>query len=423
MQWRVDWRRRGASVGALPSLPVTVVGAGPAGLAVAAELMRRHVPVEVLERGAHIGESWRSRYDRLHLHTPRSRSQLPGLRLSGPGRWASRDEVVRYLESYAERFGIRVHTGVDVRRIDERADGAGWVLTTAQGQRPAAVVVLATGYNHTPYTPSWPDRDAFPGVVVHAGEYRSPDAYRGRDVVVVGTGNSGAEIAADLAENGAGRVRLAVRTPPQVVPRTVAGVPVSLVGLVEEAVPPWLGDPVNRLLQRLTIGDLRRYGMPAPSEGLIAQHRRRDTVPIIDVGLVAQLRARRVEPVAAVADVDAEGVLLADGGRVTCDAVIAATGYRTGLEGLIGHLGVLDGRGRPVADPNGAVVGVDGLFAVGFRNPLSGALGAIRVDARRVARRATADLVGARITLPTRWVDPPRTSGRGRGRRRTRHGR
>lgn len=182
--------------------PVYVIGGGPGGLAAAAALRARGVRTVVLEKSENVGASWRRHYDRLHLHTTRRRSALPGLAMPRRfGRWVSRDDVVRYLEKYVEHHELEVVTGVEVSRIDRTADGTGWQLTATGGRvLTGRAVVVATGYNHTPRTPDWPGRDTFTGELTHASEYRNPAPYAGKDVLVVGIGNTGAEIAVDLVE-------------------------------------------------------------------------------------------------------------------------------------------------------------------------------------------------------------------------------
>jgi cation diffusion facilitator CzcD-associated flavoprotein CzcO len=253
-------------------------------------------------------------------------------------------------------------------------------------------VVVATGYNRTPVAPLWPGQDTFGAPVLHASDYTDPEPYRGTDVLVVGAGNTGAEIAADLAGNGASRVWLAVRTPPNVVPRQLGPIPTTLLAISMDFSPAWLADPINRFLQRRFVGDLTRYGLPAPHAGVVRQMRATGTTPTIDVGLIAELRAGRVTPVAALTRFEGDKAVLADGSRLTPQAVIAATGYTTGLVPMVGHLGVLDGRGRPL--PHGARTrpGVPGLRFVGLTNPLKGLLLQINLDARATARAVARDL-------------------------------
>jgi putative flavoprotein involved in K+ transport len=369
---------------------VLVVGAGAAGLAVAACLRRRGVDVLVADRGAAVGDSWRSRYDRLHLHTPRIQSALPGLRMPRRyGRWVAKDDVAGYLEQYATHAGLSPRFGTEVCRIDR--DGDGWTARTQDGTSlTARQVVIATGYNSTPVQPDWPGQASFGGDVRHATAYANPEPYRGKDVLVVGAGNTGAEIAADLAESGAGRVWLAVRTPPNVVTRQLGPVPTTLLAISMDYSPAWLADPLNRLLQRVFVGDLTRYGLPAPRAGVVSQMRATGITPTIDVGMIAELRAGRITPVAALTRFDGDEAVLADGTRLALDAVIAATGYTTGLTPVVGHLGVLDDRGRPLT--NGAKPGVPGLRFVGLTSPLKGLLFQINLDARVVARAVAREL-------------------------------
>ncbi|MEU4091031.1 NAD(P)/FAD-dependent oxidoreductase [Streptomyces sp. NPDC026673] len=384
----------GTSTSAAPPPPNTaapdaiVVGAGPGGLAVAASLRHRGVRTLVVERSDAVGASWRGHYDRLRLHTTRRLSALPGLAIPRAyGRWVSRDNVVRYLERYAEFHELDVTTGIEVGRIEPAEDpAAGWVLPATGGRLLGArSVVIATGYNHSPHIPSWPGRDTFDGELLHASAYRNGEPYAGRDVLVVGVGNTGAEIAVDLAEAGAARVRLAVRTPPHIMRRSTAGWPAQRTGIMVRRLPTKLVDGIAPYVERISVPDLAAYGLPRPDNGLYSRVRE-GSIPVQDVGIIDAVRSGRVEPVAAVEGFDGGEVLLADGTRVTPDVVIAATGYRRGLEPLVGHLGVLDGRGRPVAHGGRSPKNAPGLFFTGFTNPISGMFREMAIDARRIAK-------------------------------------
>ncbi|WP_411113311.1 flavin-containing monooxygenase [Streptomyces sp. 029-5] len=369
------------------SLPVYVIGAGPGGLAVAAALREQGVRAVVLEKSDAVAASWRRHYDRLRLHTTRRMSALPGLRIPRSfGRWVPRAQLVRYLEKYAEHHGLDVVTRVEVTRVEPAPDGTGWLLRATGGRElTGRAVVVATGYNHTPRLPSWPGRESYGGELLHAGEYRNPRPYEGKDVLVVGVGNTGAEIAVDLVEGGAARVRLAVRTVPHIVRRSTLGWPAQATAVLVRRLPVRLVDRAARVLGRISVPDLSAKGLPRPDTGLYSRVRE-GAIPVQDVGLIKAVRKGRVEPVAAVESFEPGKVVLADGSRIVPDVVIAATGYRRALEDLLGHLDVLDERGRPVAHGGRTPERAPGLYFTGFTNPISGNLREMARDARAIAK-------------------------------------
>ncbi|MFE6836918.1 flavin-containing monooxygenase [Streptomyces sp. NPDC057705] len=368
--------------------PVYVIGAGPGGLAVAAALRARGVRAVVVEKSDAVGSSWRRHYDRLRLHTTRRLSALPGLPMPRRfGRWVSRDNVVRYLEKYAEFHELELVTGVEVTRIEPAPEGEdGWTLHASGGRvLTAAAVVVATGYNHAPAIPDWPGLDTYGGRLLHAADYRNPRPYAGQDVLVVGVGNTGAEIAVDLVEGGAARVRLAVRTAPHIMRRSTAGWPAQRSGILVRRLPVRLVDGLGRIVTGASVPDLSAYGLPRPATGLYSRVKE-GAIPLQDVGLIDAVRRGAVEPVAAVDSFDGAEVALADGSRITPDAVIAATGYRRALEGLVGDLGVLDERGRPRTHGARTSPQARGLYFTGFTNPISGMFREMAMDAEKIAK-------------------------------------
>jgi putative flavoprotein involved in K+ transport len=364
---------------------VLVVGGGPAGLAAGAMLRRAGLKPLLVDRGQAIGEGWRRHYDRLHLHTVRWLSNLPGLPIPrAEGKWVSKDGVARYLEAYARHHRLDVRLRTEVARLDR--GNSGWIATTDGGAIHAEAVVVATGYNRKPWVPEWPGLDSFEGRLIHSSVYRNPHAYRGLEVLVVGPGNSGAEIAVDLAEGGARRVLLSVRTPPNILRRDLAGFPTQVVGVALRRMPLPVVDGVAAITRRLTVGDLTPFGLPAPPRGTYTRVREDDRIPILDVGLIRTLRAGRVTVVAAVERFEGPEVLLADGTRLSPDVVVAATGFRRGLEDLVGHLDILGKHGRPVIHGPGTHPKAPDLYFIGYTNPISGNLRELGIDARRIAR-------------------------------------
>ena len=362
-----------------------VVGAGPGGLAAAAMLKRRGVDTEIVERSDTVASAWRGHYERLHLHTVRWLSNLPGYRIPRAyGPWVSRDDVVRYLEAYAAHHGLQPTFATTIERIDR--DGDDWVLHSSQGERRTRNVVVATGHNHTPMLPDWPGAPGYTGELLHASKYRNATPYIGKDVLVVGSGNTGAEIALDLVESGAGRVRLAVRTSPHIVLRQQGIVYNPTLGLLARHLPPKLFDPIALRMRRMLLGDLSRYGLPEPPEGLLERVVRDDQIPLVDMGFIRVVKKGQVEIVAGVNGFDGASVLLADGTSIKPEAVIAATGYRRGLQPLVGHLGVLNSAGRPSVHGTATHPDAPNLWFTGFTNPVSGMFREMGIDARKIAR-------------------------------------
>jgi putative flavoprotein involved in K+ transport len=372
--------------------PVYVIGGGPAGLSAAYALRARGIRAVVLEKSDGVGAPWRRHYDRLHLHTTRRLSALPGLPIPRRfGRWVARDDVVRYLEKYAEVHALEIVTGVEVSRVERSPDGSGWLLHATGGRElTGAAVIVATGYNHTPYVPDWAGLDTYTGDFVHAGDYRSPTPYAGRDVLVVGVGNTGAEIAVDLVEGGASRVRLSVRTAPHIVRRSTAGWAAQYTGVLVRRLPVGIVDRLARPMAKLSVPDLSKHGLPRPDTGLYSRIKE-GAIPVQDVGLIDAVRGGRVEVVAAVESFEDDKVVLADGNRLGPDAVIAATGYVRSLEGLVGHLDVLDAQGRPVVNGAHCPDNAPGLLFSGYVTPISGTFRELSIDAVKIAKAIARD--------------------------------
>lgn len=376
---------------------VVVIGAGPSGLAVARELEHRHgITALVVERAEVPAVSWRTRYDNFRLNTNGFLSHLPGQRIPvSAGRWPTKEDMVRYFDRYVRRQNITLRLGCAVHRID-RATG-GWRLDTSSGQLEAAAVVLATGRYCTPVIPRWPGIADFTGELVHSADFRNAWPFRDRDVLVVGAGNSAADIAVQLAGDGACKVWLAVRTPPHLVRRAVGPIPSDIFLELFARVPASTIDPLMAYFNRYWWGDLSDFGFGRPPLGLKATVEQRGRIPTLADELVDAVRTGRVEVLAAVQRLESGSVVLADGRRVAPDVIIAATGFSTDLGGLVGHLGVLDEHG----DPRGGFASHlgDGMFAIGYGIPPNGPLRAIRLNSTRLARSVAAYLTVHRRDL------------------------
>jgi cation diffusion facilitator CzcD-associated flavoprotein CzcO len=245
--------------------------------------------------------------------------------------------------------------------------------------------VIATGYSNVPHLPVWPG--SFAGDLVHSAEYRSGDGYRGRRVLVVGAGTSGAEIAIDIARSGASEVLLSVRTPPAVVRRDTLGIPSQLLGIASGRLPVGVVDHIAAALGRVAFGDLAPVGFPAPEQPY-SEFLRRRVIPIVDVGLVAAVKTGAVRVVAGLECFEDGVPVLSDGTTAEVDAIVAATGFRTGLAPLVGHLGVLDDAGVPLVHGPDEHPAAPGVHFVGYVVSLGGTLRLVGKQAERLARVA-----------------------------------
>jgi cation diffusion facilitator CzcD-associated flavoprotein CzcO len=357
--------------------PLVVVGAGPSGLAAAGALAQRGIVGVVLERAPRIGDRWRSRYDRLRLHTTRAFSGLPHARIPRSyGRWVRKDDFAAYLEAYAARHRLDVRLGTNVRRVCP--DETRWLVETDDATWQTPAVVVATGRYGEPDVPRWPGREDYAGVLLHAAEFTAGATFGGLRVLVVGLGNSGAEIAAELTEH-ASAVAVAVRTPPPIARRQMAGIPLQLFGIALSPFPAGAVDRVGAVLRKVSVGDLRSYGLGNAAWGPFAARR----PPVIDVGFLAALKGGRLRVVPAVARLTQQGAVFADGSEEPFDAIVAATGYASSLAALVEAPGVVREDGLP-----SALAPLPGLYFVGFRESVRGQL----FEANREARSVAAEL-------------------------------
>lgn len=368
-----------------------MIGAGFAGLGTAAMLQRRGVETRVLERSPQVANSWRNRYESLRLNTLRSMSTLRGYRMPRRyGRWPTRDQLVEYLEDYARKEQVEIEFETEARRIN-RNNGC-WSVETSAGEIEADAVVVAVGFDLVPKLPPWPGMDGFEGDLIHASKYRDPDPFRGKDVLVVAPGNTGSEIAVELVRNGAASVRAAMRSVPNVFRREWLGIPVPLLAAPLDLMPTAVVNRASALAQWVMIGNLSKVGFGPPSHGLGTNLRERKVAPVIDAGFIDAIKAGEVELVAAVAGFEGPDVVLADGGRLQPDVVIAATGYDRGLEPLVGHLGVLGPTGIPTDLGASTSSEAPRLHFVGYETWVRGQLPLTSRDGKRVARSIAREL-------------------------------
>lgn len=309
---------------------VLIIGAGPAGLATSRELSVRGVNHLVLERGDSIGHVWANLYDGLVLHTGKHLSALPGMAFpASVPLFPTRRDFLDYLRRYADSFQAPVRTDTDVGSVERTSEG--WAVRTTQGVvLRSRIVIMATGIVSNPQVPAIPAHDRFRGQILHSVAYRRPNAFAGHRVLVVGAGNSAAEISVELARAGV-LVTIAVRSGARVVPRELFGIPIQYFAVALAALP----QSMNRLVTELVSDLSARARGPAVLPRIAL--RTCSNVPLIGFPLVDAIRASAVRLKGGVAGFTGDAVRFEDGTEDAFDDVILATGYKAAV-GSLGNL-------------------------------------------------------------------------------------
>ncbi len=368
--------------------PVVIIGAGPFGLAIAHELQRRGLSVPVLDAAERVAAPWRRRHPQLRLNTHRRLSRLPGLKMpASAGAFPSRDDVVRYLEAYEYRIERPIEYNTRVTRIEP--DGDHWRLDTSRGPVRAEEVIVATGRERVPDIPDWPGRDGYTGALLSAAELGDIRRYAGKHVLVVGAGTSGSDVLNHLIGVETAELWVSVRRGPSVLPTRLAGVPIQLLSPLMAPLPPRLLDAMLTATERLAFGDLERHGLTRHPDGAATRLVREGVGPAFDLGFVAALKRGRIRVVPAVRAFRGNRVILDAGNALSPDVVICATGYRPGLESMVGHLGVLDEHGVPRTLDAAGSSPLPGLRFAGMTPRLIGQFVAAGREARAIARALT----------------------------------
>ena len=304
---------------------VSIVGGGPGGLAVSQQLDARRISNVILERGDHAGWMWGQVYDSLRLHTGKHLSSLPGMPFPAhTSLFPTRSEFAEYLESYVDKFKLPIRTGVEATGL--LRENGGWTVETGAARYQSNAVVVATGIMSSPVLPDFQGTTSYTRLMFHSTEYRRPDERLGWSILVVGIGNSAAEIASELANAGM-EVAVSVRSGANVIPRSIAGIPSQYFGWSMS----WLPGPMQQRIVRGTglIGSLlrRRSGLPRKRDSDVCQD-----LPVIGRSILDHVNAGRVRVLPGVAELSQNSVRFTDGTEWVGDTVMLATGYRAAVE-------------------------------------------------------------------------------------------
>lgn len=362
-----------------------VIGAGAAGLAAAHALAKAGVTTQILEREQRLAEPWHRRHDNLHLNTHRDLSSLPGVSFpAGTPAFPHRSTVIRHLNDFAETHRLPIAFGVAVDEIEFRGDH--WLLRTSKGPKAARYVVIATGRDRQPFIPAWNGMEDFSGKIIHSAEFGRASDYAGKKVLVVGAGNSGFDALNHLSGVETGQIWLSARNGPSLLPKRIGKIAVHRISPLMASLPTWLADAAMAATQRLVFGDLTKYDLPPAPAGGASRLGSDYTAIAADDGAVDAIKAGRIIVVPQLREFGRDDVVLDNGQRIAPDIVIAATGYRTGLETMLGKLGVLDAKGVPLFNGAANDPKLPGLWFTGMRPSIRGCFANARIQAAAIAR-------------------------------------
>lgn len=225
--------------------------------------------------------------------------------------------------------------------------------------------------------------ESFPGKIIHSSEYKNGNEFNGKNVLVVGFGNSGGEIAVDLFEHGA-KSSVSVRSAVNVIPRELAGIPILSIGIVQNSWPAWLADAINAPILRAVIGDITKYGLRKLPYGPATQIQQDKRIPLIDIGTMKLIREGYVKVYSGVEEFSGNRIRFEGGKEAEFDAVVLATGYRPQVNDFLQDSpSAFDEEGNPTS--TGKESPVPGLFFCGFYVSPTGMLREIAIEAKQIS--------------------------------------
>ncbi|MDH3712142.1 MAG: NAD(P)/FAD-dependent oxidoreductase, partial [Cyclobacteriaceae bacterium] len=311
-----------------------IIGAGPAGLAVAGRMRLKQIPFKIIEASDLVACSWHQHYDRLCLHTVSELSHLPGLPFPDDfPRYVPKDALIKYYNQYVNHFDITPIFHQNVVRIEK--DGNLFLVKTADGNSyHTENVIVATGANRVPRIPHWPGQESFAGTIIHSRNYQNTVPFHNQRVLVVGMANTGAEIALDLAEQNI-TILLSVRGPVSIVPRDLNGRPTQVTARLLEKIPFGWGDQLGNLIRLIYIGSLEKYGLTASRIPPAIQLKKTGKTPVIDIGTVQKIKEGKIKVIPDIKTFTKDGVEDTEGRLHKINSVILATGYKAQLDNFL----------------------------------------------------------------------------------------
>lgn len=359
-----------------------VIGASISGLACAACLQKHRIDHLIIEKQAQVATPWRNHYDRLHLHTNKRHSSLPYKTFAAAiPRYPSRQQVVDYLEDYQKAFAIKPIFNTEATAI--RRENNYWITETTTETFKSKYLIIATGAYGKPKPITFNGIDSFPGTVVHSYGYKTGRDFKGKRVLVVGFGNSACEIAIDLYEQGA-IPSMAVRSPVNIIPRDLFGIPILEISLLMSHLSPRVADTLTTPLLRALFGDITKLGLKKKSYGPFEEIQRDAKTPVLDIGTIQHIRQGHLSIYENIDHIAGKTIFFSDGKSADFDAIVAGIGYSRDYANIIEVAqSRFDDLKASIKDQK--YFGSDGLYFCGFWIGPNGHIREIASDAQLIA--------------------------------------
>jgi cation diffusion facilitator CzcD-associated flavoprotein CzcO len=360
-----------------------VIGASISGLALASSLQKQGIEHLIIEKESQVATPWRNHYERLHLHTNKGASNLPYKKFGNAiPRYPTRQQVVDYLADYQMAFNINPIFNTEAKSV--KREGDYWITESTKGTFRSSYIIVATGPFGKPRAIYFKGMDTFPGKILHSYGYKTGSDFKGQKVLVVGFGNSACEIAIDLYEQGA-HPFMSVRSPVNVIPREIAGIPILQLGLLMTPFPPRIADAINAPLMRLVIGDITKFGLKKLPYGPLEQIHKDGTVPLLDIGTIKHIREGHIKIYDNIEYISGRTVYFTDNKKEDFDAIVAGIGYyRDYAEIIEVEKNRFEDLKVPISKQK--YFGKDGLYFCGFWIAPTGQIREIALDAQKIAK-------------------------------------
>lgn len=363
---------------------ISIIGAGPAGLAVAGALTHLGKDYSIYEKELRVAPMWEKHYDRLCLHTVRDYSNLPYFPIPKKyPTYLTKNDVLDYMECYRSRFNINPHFGTEIIKINKK--DSSWLIKTNKGEVLSKNVVLCSGINRVPKYPNWENLERDHPDIIHSREYKNPLKFQNMKTLVVGMGNTGAEIALDLANHNVD-IDLSVRSIVNIAPRDLFGRPSQKSAKLLDKLPFEWGDKIGTFVKNKAIGDLSKYGLETSKSSVVKQLKETGKTAVLDLGTVKKIKQGKIKIKKGIKSIDGTTVKFLDNSTKKYDKLILATGYLSNIHDFFTNINSQLNKDQVPKSWKGTGE-FSNVYFCGFDNyKLGGILGTIYTDSIKIAK-------------------------------------